>query len=117
MDAINGMPPLAAPDQLFPGSAQGLQTQGNLERVGRAAQEGRTNVKDAAQEFEGYFLSYIMGVMRETVPDGPYDSKAAKAFYSFYDAEIGRLAAKSGGVGLAKSLESSVAPVVPKAQP
>lgn len=117
MDALNGLPGLASPDQLFPGNAQGLQAQGNLERVGRAAQEGRANVKDAAQEFEGYFLSYIMGVMRETVPDGPYDSKAAKAFYSFYDAEIGRLAAKSGGVGLAKSLESSVAPVAPNPKP
>ncbi len=101
MDPLSGLP---SPDALLPGGAQSLQAQGNLERAGRVSS------REAAQEFEAYFLSYIMGVMRQTVPDGPFDSKAAKTFYSFYDAEIGRLAAKSGGVGLAKSLENMIGP-------
>ncbi|MFO0775916.1 MAG: rod-binding protein [Nitrospiraceae bacterium] len=126
MDALTGLPVIAAPDALFPGGTQALTAQGKLERAlrgesanqveqgGQAGQSGTPgksgghSITEAAQEFEAYFLSYMMGVMRETVPDGPYDSKAAKSFYSFYDAEIGKLAAKAGGMGLARSLEASV---------
>lgn len=99
MDPLSGLPSVPTPEALLPGGTQAHQVQAKLERA------GRVSVQEAAQEFEGYFLAYLMGVMRETVPDGPFDSKAAKAFYSFYDAEIGRMAARSGGVGLAKSLE------------
>ncbi|GKS59189.1 hypothetical protein YTPLAS18_27160 [Nitrospira sp.] len=100
MDEFRGLPSVALPEvsSSFVPSALRPETQGRATPV---------SLSEAAQQFEAYFIGYIMGVMRETVPDGPFDSKAAKAFYSFYDAEIGRLAAKSGGVGLAHSLESS----------
>lgn len=90
MDEFRGLPSVALPEvsSSFVPSALRPETQGRATPV---------SLSEAAQQFEAYFIGYIMGVMRETVPDGPFDSKAAKAFYSFYDAEIGRLAAKSGG--------------------
>jgi Rod binding domain-containing protein len=42
--------------------------------------------------------------MRETVPEGPFDSQAANQFFTFYDQELGRLAAARGGFGLAALL-------------
>lgn len=102
MDPVRGLPTVAMPDTDLPNVPAALQP-------GVARPDlGRASVREAAQQFEGYFLAYMMGVMRQTVPDGMFDSKAAKAFYSFYDAEIGRLAAESGGVGLAKAFETSV---------
>ena len=104
MDELRGLPSVAVPD------VSGSLVPTVLRPEAQGGQAGRVSLKEAAQQFEAYFLGYVMGVMRETVPDGPFDSKAAKAFYSFYDAEIGRLAAKSGGIGLADSLEISLGP-------
>jgi flagellar protein FlgJ len=61
-------------------------------------------LKDAAQEFEGYFISNLLKIMRETVPNGALDNKGGAYFYSFYDQEIGRLAAESGALGLARMI-------------
>jgi Rod binding domain-containing protein len=66
---------------------------------------GSISPKEAAQQFEGYFISHLLTVMRQTVPAGPFESKAAQTWYSLYDAEIGRLAAEGGGLGLARALE------------
>ncbi len=104
MDPVRGLPTVTMPDWDMPNVPAALQP-----GVARP-DSGRVTVREAAQQFEAYFLAYIMGVMRQTVPDGMFDSKAAKSFYSFYDAEIGRLAAQSGGVGLAKSFETAVVP-------
>jgi flagellar protein FlgJ len=57
-------------------------------------------LQKAAKEFEGYLISYLLKVMRETVPTGWLDSEAQHVFLSFYDQEIGRLAAERGGLGL-----------------
>lgn len=62
------------------------------------------DLKDAAHEFEAYFISNLMKVMRETVPKGALDNKGGAYFYSFYDQEIGRLASEAGGLGLAKMI-------------
>ena len=62
------------------------------------------DLKDAAHEFEAYFISNLMKVMRETVPKGALDNKGGAYFYSFYDQEIGRLASEAGGIGLAKMI-------------
>ena len=58
----------------------------------------------AAHEFEAYFISNLLKVMRETVPKGALDNKGGAYFYSFYDQEIGRLASEAGGIGLAKMI-------------
>ena len=43
--------------------------------------------------------------MRETIPKGAIENKGGDFFYSLYDQEIGRLAAESGGLGLAGMIE------------
>jgi flagellar protein FlgJ len=72
---------------------------GTQERQGKLA-----DLKDAAHEFEAYFISHMLKVMRETVPKGALENKRGAYFYSFYDQEIGRLASEAGGLGLAKMI-------------
>ncbi len=72
--------------------------------VGEDRQAGLAALKGAAHEFESYFISNLLKVMRETVPKGALENKGGAYFYSFYDQEIGRLAAESGGLGLAKMI-------------
>ena len=62
-------------------------------------------VRQAAQEFEAYFLSYLLKTMRETVPTGFLDRKGEAMWYSFYDQEIARLATEAGGIGLTQFIE------------
>jgi len=63
------------------------------------------SLKIAGQEFEAYFLSNLMRIMRETVHEGFLENKAGKHFYYFYDMEIARLSAKAGGIGLSHIIE------------
>lgn len=67
-------------------------------------QEHVANLKDAAHEFEAYFISNLLKEMRATVPKGALENKGGAYFYSFYDQEIGRLAAEAGGLGLARMI-------------
>ncbi len=60
---------------------------------------------EAGKQFESYFVSYLLKVMRETVPQGAIADKQAAYFYSFYDEEIGRRAAESGGIGIAQMVQ------------
>lgn len=65
-------------------------------------------VQKAAKEFEGYFIAYLLKEMRNTVHPGLVKNKEGQQFYSFYDQEIGRLAAQNGGIGLSRMLEQSL---------
>jgi peptidoglycan hydrolase FlgJ len=67
-------------------------------------QEHVANLKDAAHEFEAYFISNLLKEMRATVPKGALENKGGAYFYSFYDQEIGRLASEAGGIGLARMI-------------
>jgi peptidoglycan hydrolase FlgJ len=60
---------------------------------------------EAGKQFESYFVSYLLKVMRETVPQGAIADKQGAYFYSFYDEEIGRRAAESGGIGIAQMVQ------------
>ncbi len=62
-------------------------------------------IHKAAQEFESYFISYLMKSMRETVPKGFLERKGEQVWYSFYDQEIARLATQAGGIGLTPFIE------------
>lgn len=66
-------------------------------------------VRKAAKEFEGYFIAYLLKEMRNTVHPGLVKNKEGQQFYSFYDQEIGRLAAQQGGIGLSRMLQESLA--------
>ena len=70
---------------------------------GRQGEVG--DLKGAAREFEAYFISHLLKVMRETVPKGALENKDGAYFYSFYDQEIARLASEAGGIGLAKMID------------
>ncbi|TKB54099.1 MAG: hypothetical protein E8D50_05725 [Nitrospira sp.] len=83
-------------------------TQLGLSQVPQGFAEGRqahlADLKDAAHEFEAYFISNLLKEMRATVPKGALENKGGAYFYSFYDQEIGRLAAEAGGIGLARMI-------------
>jgi peptidoglycan hydrolase FlgJ len=65
----------------------------------------RQKLIEAGKQFESYFVSYLLKVMRETVPEGAIANKQGSYFYSFYDEEIGRRAAESGGIGIAQMVQ------------
>jgi flagellar protein FlgJ len=67
--------------------------------------ETREQLTQAGKQFEAYFISYLLKVMRETVPEGAIANKQGAYFYSFYDEEIGIRSAESGGIGIAKMVE------------
>lgn len=67
--------------------------------------EDQRELIEAGQQFESYFISYLLKVMRDTVPQGAISNKQAAYFYSLYDEEIGRRAAETGGIGIAKMVE------------
>lgn len=105
MDGSHGSPMALSPEFLL--SSQPTMDSGLAARLSA----GSISPKEAAQQFEGYFISHLLTVMRQTVPAGPFESKSAQTWYSLYDAEIGRLAAEAGGLGLARSLEQMLNPV------
>ena len=65
-------------------------------------QKSPDEIRKAANEFESFFLSYLLKVMRETVPTGLIDNKMGHLFDSFYDQEIGLRGAQAGGIGLSE---------------
>jgi flagellar protein FlgJ len=79
------------PDVNFTKSQDAVQAHQQLVQVG--------------QQFEAYFISYLLKVMRDTVPEGAFANKQGAYFYSFYDEEIGKRAAESGGIGIAKMVQ------------
>jgi flagellar protein FlgJ len=66
------------------------------------AQQSPEEIRKAANEFESFFLSYLLKVMRQTVPTGLIDNKMGHLFDSFYDQEIGLRGAQAGGIGLSE---------------
>ncbi|MEX0830857.1 MAG: rod-binding protein [Nitrospirales bacterium] len=79
-----------------------------VDQVEQLARRG--DLRKASQEFESYFVSYLLKVMRETVPEGQLTAnKMGEMFYTFYDEEIGRRAAQSGGIGLSDYVLAAVA--------
>lgn len=71
-------------------------------RVDTAQQQekARRQLVEAGQEFEAYFISYLLKVMRETIPQGAVADRQGSYFHFLSDQEIGRRAAESGGIGL-----------------
>jgi flagellar protein FlgJ len=76
-------------------------------------QDQLADLKGAAYEFEAYFISNLLKVMRETVPKGALENKGGAYFYSFYDQEIGRLASQAGGLGLARIIQEYTEKMLP----
>jgi flagellar protein FlgJ len=85
------------------------ETELGLPQVPQGYSQGRqgkvADLKDAAHEFEAYFISNLLKEMRATVPKGLLENKGGAYFYSFYDQEIGRLASEAGGIGFARMIQ------------
>lgn len=80
---------------------------GRVEAIKKDIQAGK--IKQASEDFEAYFLSYMLKVMRETVPKGLFtQNKMGEVFQSFYDEAIGKESAKIGGIGLAQYIETKL---------
>jgi peptidoglycan hydrolase FlgJ len=73
--------------------------------AGRDPAETRRQLIEAGRQFEAYFVSYLLKVMRETVPQGVIANKPGAYFHSFYDQEIGLRAAESGGIGITAMIQ------------
>jgi flagellar protein FlgJ len=99
---IHGISPLD-----FRGLSQSVSN-GGVAHVEQLARRGE--LLRASQEFESYFLSYLMKVMRETVPKNALTAnRMGDMLYSFYDEEIGKRAAQAGGIGLSDFVLDTVA--------
>lgn len=75
------------------------------DQVGLDPTEARRQLIEAGRQFEAYFVSYLLKVMRETVPQGAIANKPGAYFHSFYDQEIGLRAAESGGIGITAMIQ------------
>lgn len=79
-----------------------------LDRAQGQGQKSADAMHKAGQEFEAYFISHLIGKMRETIPKGLLDRKGEQVWYSFYDQEIAKLATQAGGIGLAAFVDAYV---------
>jgi peptidoglycan hydrolase FlgJ len=68
----------------------------------------RKELVKAAKQYEAFFVSYLMKVMRETVHESEMSGKMGSYFYSFYDQEIGNRASESGGIGITKMVQEYI---------
>lgn len=114
-------------EKLFPQPGAGLaidrqsQDQGTIRDIRHTVRNG--NLREAGEKFEAYFLAYLLKVMRATVPkSGLTENHLGEVFQSFYDEEIGKRAAQSGGIGMSGLILSVLAdsappPSVPAGQP
>lgn len=83
-------------------------TAGKALEVGRHADRG--HLRKASEDFEAYFIGYLLKVMRQTVPQGTFTAnRMGELFHSFYDEELAKRAAQAGGVGLAQYMVASFA--------
>ncbi len=88
-------------------SAQDNLTQSRIQALEAVMKQG--DLKKASREFEAYFISYLLKVMRETVPKSTLtQNRMGETFQSFYDEAIGKQAAEAGGIGLARLIETSL---------
>ena len=65
-------------------------------------------LRKAAKQYESFFISYLLKVMRETVHETGMTGKDAQYFYSFYDQEIGNRGAEAGGIGISRMVEAYI---------
>ncbi len=86
-------------------SSESAQVQEQMGNLKKAVKQG--DIKKASQDFEAYFMSYLLKVMRETVPKGALtQNRMGEVFHSFYDEAIAKQAVQVGGIGLAQFVET-----------
>ena len=98
---------LSSPLYMDPGTLlpSGLLRNSHNPLIVQDVMKERQKLIEAGKQFESYFVSHLLKVMRETVPQGAIANKQGAYFHSFYDEEIGRRAAESGGIGIARMVQ------------
>ncbi|MBI5327351.1 MAG: peptidoglycan DD-metalloendopeptidase family protein [Deltaproteobacteria bacterium] len=68
------------------------------------------DIKEAASEFESFFIYYMLKSMRETVmKSGLFgDDKTEEVYRAMLDEELSKIIAKSGGIGLREFIVNGV---------
>lgn len=86
-------------------ASDGAQAQEQIGDLQKAIKQG--DIKKASQDFEAYFMSYMLKIMRETIPKGALtQNRMGEVFNSFYDEAITKQAVQVGGIGLAQYIEA-----------
>ena len=85
----------------------GSQSELNALKVNGSPGDQKELIK-AAKQYEAFFVSYLMKVMRETVHESEMSGKMGSYFYSFYDQEIGNRASESGGIGITQMVQEYI---------
>lgn len=98
------MPLLHTLEDGSPLSLSGGATASKTQHVPQNPEE----LRQAAKQYEAFFISYLMKVMRETVHETGTAGKGAEYFYSFYDQEVGNRAAEVGGIGITRMVEAYI---------
>src|SRR5690348_10168548 len=93
--------------------SEGAENASRLLSRGGHGKSDPAEVQKAAKEFEGYFIASLLKEMRKTVHPGLIKNKEGQQFSSFYDQEIGRLAAQNEGLGLSRMLQESLTAGLP----
>lgn len=90
-----------------PGADLSKAKPGALTSDPEAAERIRARIKDSAQKFEGQFLSFMFAQMFEGVKtDGPFGGgHGEEMFRSLMTDAMGKQMAKSGGIGLADTIQ------------
>ncbi len=68
--------------------------------------ENPQKLKEVCQEFESFFIYYMLKTMRQTVPKSDLlgGGMAKEIYTSMLDEQLAQKVAKAGGIGLAKIL-------------
>lgn len=94
-----------AADRAFSVATDHLSRIDHLQGLPRVSRGDPEAIKRASQEFEAYFISYLMKVMRETIPKGFLANRGGDVFNSLYDQQLGKVASEAGGIGLGVWME------------
>ena len=72
----------------------------------QSQQDNRIELQQACQEFESYFLAYLLKAMRKTVPKSDLldGGLAEEIYYSMLDEKLAENIAHAGGMGMGRLL-------------
>lgn len=86
------------------------QASTNAEMLARKLEQGdRSSVRQAAEQFESYFVETMLREMRKTVPKmGESGGQAMEIFEGLFDQEISKQVSRGPGMGLADMIEKSL---------
>jgi len=84
----------------------GLEETSGLSLAGRVAGAAKPSLAEAVREFEGYFVGEMLRSASRSLPGGGAldGGPGGRLYREMFFEQIGRLVARSGGFGLARSL-------------